>query len=86
MAAYHFLFSDGLAPVHGDPELGIEWKGTEMQGRINSVVCPLQMFTLGGSSRCASAVTNLISIFEDAALIPGHLQWVKDPVLLCPVV
>ena len=34
------------------------------------------------SSRCGSAVMNLASIHDDAGLIPGPAQWVRDPVLL----
>ena len=32
----------------------------------------------GGSSRCGSAVMNTTRIYEDASLIPGLAQWVKD--------
>ena len=35
-----------------------------------------------GSSHCGSVVANPTSIHEDAGLIPGLVQWVKDLVLL----
>ena len=34
-----------------------------------------------GSSHGGLAETNLTSILEDADLIPGLTQWVKDPAL-----
>ena len=34
-----------------------------------------------GSSQCGSVVMNPTSIQEDASLIHGLSQWVKDPVL-----
>ena len=37
---------------------------------------------LGGSSHLGSAETNLTSIHEDSALIPGLSQWVTDLALL----
>ena len=38
--------------------------------------------TITRSSYCGSAVTNLTSIHEDAAWVPGLAQWVKNPPLL----
>ena len=48
----------------------------------NMLICLKQTFKIYiRSSGCGAAVTNLTSVLEDAGLIPGLAQWIKDPAL-----
>ena len=55
-------------------------RGTCLEGSEGRVDCEWTRRGVG-SSYCGSVVTNPTSIQEDASLIPGFAQWVKDPAL-----
>ena len=48
----------------------------------NIMTAGFSKIALIGSSHCGVMEMNLTSILEDAGLIPGLAQWVKDPTLL----
>ena len=60
-----------------------KWNKSDRERQIPYTICMWNLkYGTNGSSHCGAGETNLTSIHEDAALIPGFSQWVKDPVLL----
>lgn len=76
----------------GQESEGQEYEPTHC-GRVLEALCPSVLVTpvakcpkvstddSGGSSHCGSTVINPTSIHEVGVLIPGSVQWVKDPAL-----
>ena len=62
----------------------VGWNGDISSAKLNKVLLEGEAAKTkkqSGSSYCGSAVTNPTSIHEEACLIPGPTQCVKDPVL-----
>ena len=49
---------------------------------FHKAILPVYLKLKLGSSYCGAVEMNLTRIHEDAGLIPGLPQWIRDPVLL----
>ena len=74
------VISSGYKRDTSGLSLGFSWHGIRLRIFISAWLITVKKLE-ERSSRDGSVVTNLTRTHEDAGLIPGLAQWVKDPVL-----
>ena len=68
-----FLFCNCLTIIERVSSLYNHSQSKAYQSTLPKSACSLRILEFSGSSRCGAAETNLISIHEDAGLVPGLL-------------